>query len=200
MSYYASDIISLCYEWDKNFDELHNKDKIIQNINAALPLLRPDEKIQVAVFCNILRRGNNAELWNSIVMITDSRLIYCGSSGAIIKSPTSGTIAIDKISSVSPHSGLLLASLTIECIGSDDLRLEQLTNVDKSGKRGNVNNIVNALQSAIDTARANSSKTNTTIINQTSAADELLKFKQLLDMGAITQAEFDTKKKQLLGL
>ncbi len=33
-----------------------------------------------------------------------------------------------------------------------------------------------------------------------SAADEILKFKQLLDMGAITQEEFDTKKKQLLGL
>lgn len=33
-----------------------------------------------------------------------------------------------------------------------------------------------------------------------SAADELLKFKQLLDMGAITQDEFDIKKKQLLGL
>lgn len=33
-----------------------------------------------------------------------------------------------------------------------------------------------------------------------SAADELLKFKQLLDMGAITQDEFDAKKKQLLGL
>ena len=34
----------------------------------------------------------------------------------------------------------------------------------------------------------------------TSAADELLKFKQLLDMGAITQEEYDAKKKQLLGL
>lgn len=33
-----------------------------------------------------------------------------------------------------------------------------------------------------------------------SSADELLKFKQLLDAGAITQEEFDTKKKQLLGL
>jgi hypothetical protein len=33
-----------------------------------------------------------------------------------------------------------------------------------------------------------------------SAADEILKFKQLLDMGAITQEEFDAKKKQLLGL
>lgn len=33
-----------------------------------------------------------------------------------------------------------------------------------------------------------------------SVADELLKFKQLLDMGAITQEEFDAQKKKLLGL
>ncbi len=33
-----------------------------------------------------------------------------------------------------------------------------------------------------------------------SAADELKKFKDLLDMGVITQEEFDAKKKQLLGL
>ena len=32
-----------------------------------------------------------------------------------------------------------------------------------------------------------------------SSADELMKFKQLLDMGAITQDEFDKKKKELLG-
>lgn len=33
-----------------------------------------------------------------------------------------------------------------------------------------------------------------------SGADEILKYKQLLDMGAITQEEFDAKKKQILGL
>lgn len=40
----------------------------------------------------------------------------------------------------------------------------------------------------------------TTVVQQTSAADEIRKFKELLDMGIITQEEFDTKKKQLLGL
>ncbi len=35
---------------------------------------------------------------------------------------------------------------------------------------------------------------------QTSAADELKKYKELLDMGAITQEEFDAKKKQILNL
>lgn len=43
-------------------------------------------------------------------------------------------------------------------------------------------------------------KGNTTIIQQNSSADEIAKYKQLLDNGIITQEEFDTKKKQLLGL
>lgn len=36
--------------------------------------------------------------------------------------------------------------------------------------------------------------------NAVSGADEILKYKNLLDMGAITQEEFDKKKKQLLDL
>ena len=35
---------------------------------------------------------------------------------------------------------------------------------------------------------------------QASDADELVKFKKLLDDGVITQGDFDTKKKQLLGI
>lgn len=49
----------------------------------------------------------------------------------------------------------------------------------------------NEYQSAI------SSKQNPTAV---SSAEELKKFKDLLDMGVITQEEFDAKKKQLLGL
>lgn len=36
--------------------------------------------------------------------------------------------------------------------------------------------------------------------NNTSSADEIKKYKELLDMGAITQEEFDLKKKELLKL
>jgi len=39
----------------------------------------------------------------------------------------------------------------------------------------------------------------TAAIPQFSVADELLKFKQLLDAGVITQEEFDTQKRQLIG-
>ena len=44
--------------------------------------------------------------------------------------------------------------------------------------------------------QAASGNSNSTV----SAADELKKYKELLDMGVITQQEFDAKKKQLLGL
>lgn len=39
-----------------------------------------------------------------------------------------------------------------------------------------------------------------TVVQQISSADELAKFKKLLDDGVISQEEFDAKKKQLLGL
>ena len=42
------------------------------------------------------------------------------------------------------------------------------------------------------------SQSSNVTIQQVSAADELRKFKQLLDDGIITQVEFDEKKKQLL--
>lgn len=41
---------------------------------------------------------------------------------------------------------------------------------------------------------------NAQVINGSSNADELMKYKQLLDSGAITQDEYDAKKKQLLNL
>ena len=39
-----------------------------------------------------------------------------------------------------------------------------------------------------------------TVASNSSSADELMKFKNLLDQGIINQEEFDAKKKQLLGL
>lgn len=49
--------------------------------------------------------------------------------------------------------------------------------------------------------RVNDAKAETKMpVSALSGADELKKYKDLLDMGVITQEEFDQKKKQLLGL
>jgi len=52
----------------------------------------------------------------------------------------------------------------------------------------------------IDQAAQRVNLTQPTPKNNVDHAQELIKFKQLLDVGAITQEEFDIKKKQLLGL
>lgn len=56
---------------------------------------------------------------------------------------------------------------------------------------------ISALEIILDEVQANSVNTATT---QNSPADEIMKYKQLLDTGAITQEEFEAKKKQLLNL
>ena len=59
---------------------------------------------------------------------------------------------------------------------------------------------LSTLQIICDTIESEKASTITTQGNSPSAADEILKFKKLLDEGVITQEEFDAKKKQLLGL
>ena len=63
------------------------------------------------------------------------------------------------------------------------------------------NNLVQQIVDYIEKRRQElSTPTTAQIIQASSPADELKKFKELLDMGIITQEEFDAKKKQLLGL
>lgn len=64
------------------------------------------------------------------------------------------------------------------------------------------NEQVDRMKSILEDLKSNSSATttNTTVVQSSSAADEIKKFKDLLDQGIITEAEFESKKKQLLGL
>lgn len=61
-----------------------------------------------------------------------------------------------------------------------------------------INKVITAggVQKESKTVRSEAKKEETEV----GSAEELKKFKELLDMGAITQEEFDAKKKQLLGL
>ncbi len=58
--------------------------------------------------------------------------------------------------------------------------------------------VANYCKKRVDEIKANKG-TGTTVI-QNSPAEELKKFKELLDMGIITEDEFNAKKKQILGI
>jgi hypothetical protein len=64
----------------------------------------------------------------------------------------------------------------------------------------NRNEVHSALTDIISKMQVADVKQQTPPTTVPSAADELKKFKELLDAGIITQEEFDAKKKQLLGL
>ena len=57
--------------------------------------------------------------------------------------------------------------------------------------------VLSALQIAVDMVNTSTVQESAQTI---SGADEIMKYKSLLDMGIISQEEFDAKKKQLLGL
>ena len=62
----------------------------------------------------------------------------------------------------------------------------------------NLDDVYSALNGLI-LQRQNAAKA-VVVSGQSDSADQLKKFKELLDSGVISQEEFDAKKKQLLGL
>ena len=64
----------------------------------------------------------------------------------------------------------------------------------------NSSEIHSAISKIIIARQKQGTNVTTNITQEQSSADELKKFKDLLDSGIITQEEFDAKKKQLLGL
>lgn len=104
-------------------------------------------------------------------------------------------------------AGLTIGYLQLETASglmnkkADNFWNENSFTFNKEEQNEQVAEIADYIKEKIDEIkRQKSAPQTTTVVQQTSAADELKKFKELLDMGVITQEEFDAKKKQLLGL
>ncbi len=162
-------------------------------IELAVNNLNSDEDVLAVICSNAIGRYGSTSNGAGIVIFTTKRIMVCGSPG-IIKRLSTSSILINNVSSINPIKGFLLGSIQIETIGNDDIKIQNLSkpSVDKLTKI-----LTDALNIARERIENNSAAT---VIQQVSAADEILKFKGLLDAGIITQEEFDSKKKQLLGL
>ena len=104
-------------------------------------------------------------------------------------------IPINQINSISYVTGLMFSSILI-AHGSSSIVIE---NVKKGTERFFVEATNNAIREY--SMNVNVVTTQTPLASQNfSVADEIKKFKELLDMGVLTQEEFDAKKRQLLNL
>ncbi|MHD0398327.1 PH domain-containing protein [Staphylococcus simulans] len=119
-----------------------------------------------------------------LIVCTDKRLLFLDKG--MIYGLKFHEIPLNKINSVSYKKGLLFGTMLVYH-GAASITIQ---NIDKKS----VSIMANVIQEQISKANQPTEDKSTII----SAADELLKYKELLDAGILTQEEFDIKKKELL--
>lgn len=99
------------------------------------------------------------------------------------------TVSLENINDITFKSGIALATITIDTIKETfNVGLDKVSSKLINTK---IHEVLNEINSKNEKIESNSI---------TSVAEELKQFKELLDMGILTQEEFDIKKKQLLNL
>lgn len=171
---------------------------LMRTNNKKLPFqmildsLAPDADVLLAVGANTGTVGKTAYQMVAVAF-TNTRLLIAGKPNSLIgtfMSAGAKSIKLDKVNSI----GVFGMNIRLDTIGDEDVVLGSYSPEIRQKLSAEIQKIVNQYQSE------KASQSNATVIQQASAADELKKFKELLDMGVITQEEFDAKKKQLLGL
>ena len=121
-----------------------------------------------------------------------------GGVGAIVGGVTGGKKAKGVCNSMK-------LKVTLRNAYTDNIYVNFITSETKTSSfeykqaQKNAQDCISALEIIAD-QNQNTVLNETTMQPNNSSADEIIKFKQLLDAGVITQEEFDAKKKQLLGL
>lgn len=151
-----------------------------------------EEKILIEGLCN---RVKGAFVENGHAMLTNKRFIYSKHSltkiaamGVLVnltKGDFDFEIKIEDIKEVSEAKRLFDKILVVSTMSGDEYKFF-FTKLEEWKIHFNnlLSNTDNNPQSA----------------DSVSVADELMKFKTLLDSGAITQSEYDLQKKKILGL
>ena len=150
------------------------------------------------------------EGYNADLFVYDDKVVIVGKG--FNKGIGEKSIPIASISAVQlvPSKPLLYGHITFNVLGEvsnsragigASLNSKQSENTITVKKPAD-DEILKKVKAFIEDAKENATRNQgTTIIQQAaSPAEELKKMKELLDMGIITQEEFDAKKKQLLGL
>lgn len=148
----------------------------------ALPDIIGDEETIIYATSGLVA-GNTI-----LAILTDSRVLFIDKG--MVYGMKSSEIPLSMINGVSYSKGLLLGSISI----INGATTTKIDNVSKETASLFVDKIKEASANLKETSQQ------TVITNNVSSADEILKFKKLLDEEIITQEEFNAKKKELLGL
>ena len=183
----AKEMCDFCLEHGYNY--FSSADKILRHFEIVERNLAANEEVLLAFISNgVNDRTNQCVLGGAMaVALTSQKLIYAQRRpvmGDFVK-----TVSYDNINDISSKIGWIFGEIVI-----DSLTEYMRFSVDKIGVEGLRNKALELIEQYRSRKNAPQS------VVQVSAADEVKKFKELLDLGVISQEEFDAKKKQLLGL
>ncbi|MDI6643549.1 MAG: zinc ribbon domain-containing protein [Methanobacteriaceae archaeon] len=171
----------------KNEDvKTNNKKKVGEVTSSTNP------KIDVTFFESMPGRasfGSNVDYIKGVLEIADHEIIVHKKSYFRGKDRGKKHLRYDQITSVDYDSGKFLSPAAIQLYMSS-IQYSFRSNDKK------LESIYNLIHDKIEESRIKSEKTT----NPVSSLDELKKLAELKNMGAITEEEFEKKKKQLLDL
>ena len=161
-----------------------------KNIEKALDLINNDEEVLFISPTNLtVQNANiaNEEMFPGVCILTNKRFVF---QYKMLFQTKTEVINVDNIDNISSEGN----SITGGKITFNSL--SKTYSILVSYKSSIMQLIVDTFEEAIKNAKNGKNQTN----QNSSVADEIKKYKDLLDAGAITQEEFDAKKKQLLNL
>lgn len=168
------------------------------SIKYAQESIQNDENVLYAVNTNVVIQKNEQTLIktklggsfnlkgsiNGVVVITDKRILFCSS---ILGNKNQKQILIDNIQSIDENINGLTKMGQMRICGITDTFL---INIYRKGINEGIKQIIYEIQLQ--------KKNNANVVNNFLNADEIMKYKKLLDEGIITQDEFERKKQELL--
>ena len=174
--------------------DVKEESHIFNWIPGTVDSMEDDEQLLYGFRGSVLAiNGGRESVTGFIAIISNRRFYYAGQDGrssVFVNVAKGGSIDLKDVHAVSSGTEFLQPAWVKFETKNEDYKISTFEDVEV---------LKSKLNEAIKLAKVET-KAGATVIQQVSAMDELKKLKELLDLGIVTQEEFDAKKKQLLGL
>ncbi|MBU3090404.1 PH domain-containing protein [Clostridium gasigenes] len=185
----ANDMYQYCI--DNNYGMGRTRSWGVKHFKLIENSLGSDEKILMCFiglhkYVSISKHDSNFAyaITNKRIVMAQKKMV-----GEILQ-----TVSLKNLNDITMVTGMAMGTITI-----DTSKETFSVGVNKIIARS-INDKIHEVLLEVQDSKTNSLVQQKTSVPNYSSADEILKFKELLDMGAITQEEFDVKKKQIIGI
>ena len=171
---------------DNNYGSGMTKNWAIKHFTLIEQALAADEDVLMCfIGLHNYRSATNHDS-NYAYAITNKRIIMAQKR---MIGQTFQTVDIDNLNDITMSTGMLMGIVTIDTIK------EHFNVAVEKSQAMSINKSIHDVLFSIKQKKKSAENVK---VQHTSAADEILKFKGLYDLGVITRAEFEKKKKELL--